>query len=180
MFIQGQHLFRNHFLKSLTRGSYRFLNSWKSLEICPVIFQTWKKSGKWRESLGKWSWFFLSQLQKVLYEHNVFLLVKSYSILPVHLQGIMKKALFLRLLGFYWSHFDNLESGKRKYCCGKKSGKSLEFWIQKSVQTLTSAHHTGMWYYSARTLFWQLSIDHNIDVHYQVKHRLYMPLTPCL
>ena len=30
--------------------------------------------------------------------------------------------------------------------------------------------------------FWQLSIDHNMDVHkdvrYQVKHRLYMPWTP--
>ena len=25
--------------------------------------------------------------------------------------------------------FDNLESGKRSYCFGKKSGKSLEFWI---------------------------------------------------
>ena len=25
--------------------------------------------------------------------------------------------------------------------------------------------------------FWQLSIGHNIDVHYQVKHRLYMPWT---
>ena len=30
--------------------------------------------------------------------------------------------------------------------------------------------------------FWQLSFDHNMDVHkgvhYQVKHRLYMPWTP--
>ena len=30
--------------------------------------------------------------------------------------------------------------------------------------------------------FWQLSLDHNMDVHkgvhYQVKHRLYMPWTP--
>ena len=32
--------------------------------------------------------------------------------------------------------FDNFESGKRNYCCGKKSGKSLEFWIQKSVRML--------------------------------------------
>ena len=31
--------------------------------------------------------------------------------------------------------------------------------------------------------FWQLSIDHNMDVHkdvhYQLKHRLYIPWTPC-
>ena len=33
--------------------------------------------------------------------------------------------------------FDNLESGKKKnYCFGKKSGKSLGFWIETSVQTL--------------------------------------------
>ena len=32
--------------------------------------------------------------------------------------------------------FDNLESGERYYSFGKKSGKSLEFWIQESVRTL--------------------------------------------
>ena len=40
--------------------------------------------------------------------------------------------------------FDNFESGKKKYCFGKKSGKSLEFWIQKSVRTLNGLrrqHH---------------------------------------
>ena len=34
--------------------------------------------------------------------------------------------------------FDNLESEKRNNCFGKKSAKSLEFWIQKSVRTLCS------------------------------------------
>ena len=29
--------------------------------------------------------------------------------------------------------------------------------------------------WSADTLFWQLSIDHNMDVYYQVKHRLQAP-----
>ena len=29
--------------------------------------------------------------------------------------------------------FDNLESGKKNYCFGKRSGKSLECWIIKSV-----------------------------------------------
>ena len=32
--------------------------------------------------------------------------------------------------------FNNLESGKINYCFGKKCGKSLEFWIQKSVRTM--------------------------------------------
>ena len=32
---------------------------------------------------------------------------------------------------------DNLESEKRNYCFGKNTGKSLEFWIEKSVRTLS-------------------------------------------
>ena len=32
--------------------------------------------------------------------------------------------------------FNNFESEKRNYCFGVKSGKSLEYWIQQSVQTL--------------------------------------------
>ena len=41
----------------------------------------------------------------------------------------MKKTLFLRFLRclLITDLFDNLESGKRNYCFGKKSGKSLEF-----------------------------------------------------
>ena len=34
--------------------------------------------------------------------------------------------------------FDNLESVKRIFCFGKKSGKSLEIWLQKFVRTLQS------------------------------------------
>ena len=60
-----------------------------------------------------------------------FVLVKSYSISPVCFQPtyIMKKSLFLRFLRslLITDLFDNLESGKRNYCFGKKSGKSLEF-----------------------------------------------------
>jgi len=32
-----------------------------------------------------------------------------------------------KLCSFIDHLFDNLESGERNYCCGKKSGKSLEF-----------------------------------------------------
>ena len=57
-----------------------------------------------------------------------FVLVKSYLISPVCLQPIMKKSLFLRFFKVSIDHsdlFDNLESGKRNYCFGKKSGKVL-------------------------------------------------------
>ena len=45
---------------SYWQGSYRVLNFWKSHGVCPAIFQTWKKSGKWRKSLEKWSMMVLS------------------------------------------------------------------------------------------------------------------------
>ena len=38
------------------------------------------------------------------------------------------------------------------------------------------ARNTVMWFWSADTLFWQLSIDHNMDAYYQVKHRLQAPI----
>ena len=71
-----------------------------------------------------------------------FVLVKSYSISPVCFQPtcIMKKSLFLRFLRslLITDLFDNLESGKRNYCFGKKSGKSLEFisWYLRKAFTV--------------------------------------------
>ena len=69
----------------------------------------------------------------------LFVFVKSYSISSVRLQRIMK-ALFLGIFrkrrSVLITRFDNLEVGKRNYCFGKKSGKSLELWIQKFVRTL--------------------------------------------
>ena len=68
----GNKLFTH--LKHLTKAQclYRVLNSWKSLDNCPAIFQTWKRYGKYRylksgitvKSLGV---FFFSKLQWVLY-----------------------------------------------------------------------------------------------------------------
>ena len=49
------------------QGSYRVLNSWKSQELCPAIFQTWKKSGKNRKK----SWAFW-QLQQLRYKWIFF------------------------------------------------------------------------------------------------------------
>ena len=54
-----------------------------------------------------------------------FVLVKSYSISSIHLQHVMKKALFLHFKVYVDHLFDNLKSGKRNYCFGKKSRKSL-------------------------------------------------------
>ena len=48
-----------------------------------------------------------------------------------------EKALFLLILrSLFIIYLKTHESGKRSYCFQKESGKSVEFWIQKSVQTL--------------------------------------------
>ena len=46
--------------------------------------------------------------------------------------------------------FDNLESGKKNYCFGKRSGKNLEFSVQKSLRTL----YVGFLVYSDTKYFY--------------------------
>ena len=66
-----------------------------------------------------------------------FVLGKSYAMSPLRLRHIMIIALFVPFSEVSIDNlFDNLESGKRNYYFGKKSGKRLEFWIQKSARTL--------------------------------------------
>ena len=60
----------------------------------------------------------------------------------------MKKYLFLLFLR---SLFKNLESEKRNYSFEKKSAKSVEFWIQKSVRTLNK-HFSSFICYRERAL----------------------------
>ena len=90
------------------------IESW-SLEkflklICPAFLRLGKSLEKWWRVLS----FFQSYNQSALYVF-FFVLVKSYSVSPVHLQCIMKKALFLHCLRtLLITYFDNLESGKRK------------------------------------------------------------------
>ena len=79
-------------------------------EICPAIFQTWKKSGNWRLSVEKWlkvlSFFWSDKISLikhlVLYKWNfVHFGQISNSFLPVCVQRIMKRlcsCVFLRSL----------------------------------------------------------------------------------
>ena len=84
--------------------------------------------------------FFKATTSALVISEILFVLVKSYSISPIRLQRFMKKALFLRFLekrrNVLITRFDNLEDGERNCCFGKKSGKSLELWIQTFVRTL--------------------------------------------
>ena len=59
------------------------------------------------------------------------MLVKSYSVLPIVLQCIMKKDLFWHFLRslLIMTYLITLNLERAGFCFGKKSGKSLEFWI---------------------------------------------------
>ena len=108
--------------------------------VCTCNLMDWNTL---RKTQGSYNWilkkslsnfpdlkfFFQSYNNKCLISENFFVLVKSYSISPVCLQPIMKKALFLSFLKSLLTTdlSDNLESGKRNYCLGKRSGKSIEF-----------------------------------------------------
>ena len=84
----------------------------KSLETFSAIFQTWK--------------FFSKLQQQVPYKWKFFRFgYKSYSILPVYMFAAYHEKSFVVLLTMDLSN--NLESGKRNYCLGKRSGKSIEF-----------------------------------------------------
>ena len=76
------------------QGSYRVLNSWKSLEICPVIFQT-RKSLENRDDVRKRmkkSWVFFQRYNKCFISEFFFVFVKSYLSLLICLQHTTKKA----------------------------------------------------------------------------------------
>ena len=79
------------------QGSYRVLNFWKSLEICPVIFQT-RKSLENRDEVRKGmkkSWAFFQRYNKCFISDVFFVFVKSYLSLLICLQHTTKKLLFL-------------------------------------------------------------------------------------
>ena len=123
---------------SIQTGCVQSLEFLKVLKFTPSFSRPGKslENGDKVWKHGKKSWFFFQSYRKCVISRIFFVLVKSYSISSVRLH-IIKKALFLCFFkGLYWPpEFGNLESGNRKYCFGKKSGKSLEFWIPKSVQT---------------------------------------------
>ena len=79
--------------------------------------KVWKMEIKSGKMVKKF--FFFSKLQQVV----VVVFFRFGSISPVRLHRIMKEALFLRFLR-------SLLITKRNYYFGKKSGKSLEFWIK--------------------------------------------------
>ena len=113
-------------IQTSIKGSYGVLNSWKSLEVCPAIFQTWKKSGKMLKSLE--FFFFFSNLQQELYKWFFFSfwsnLIQSSPYVFTASWKIFVPAFFKVCINHL---FDNLESGKRNHCFGKKVSKKS--WI---------------------------------------------------
>ena len=94
---------------ALSRVSCRVLNSWKSLEICPAIFQTWKIELKSRKMMK--SHEFVSKLHQALY---VILFLFWSNLIQFHLFAVHHEKSFVRALckASVDHLFDNLESGK--------------------------------------------------------------------
>ena len=110
--------------------SLEFLkNSWNVPSNFSDLEKVWKIEMKSWKMIKSLKGFFL-KAPSGAFQVKFFCLVKSYSILPVRLQRIMKKALFLRFFNVSTDHlqvFDNCESGKWNYCFGKSLGKVLNF-----------------------------------------------------
>ena len=105
--------------------------AWNLPSNFPDLEKVWKTEKKPGKKIVK---RFFWKLQQVLYKWNFFLLVKSYSILPVHvrLQRIVDKALFLLFLRSLLRTYLITLSLEREILFWKKCGKK----IQKSVQSL--------------------------------------------
>ena len=69
----------------------------------------------------------------------------------------MKKALFLSFLRSLLTTdlSDNLESGKRNYCLGKRSGKSIEFifWYMVKARTVVEKRISSGFYKDTHATF---------------------------
>ena len=87
-----------------------------------------------------WNW----NLKLLVLRNFFFVLFKCYSIFSVCLQRTMKKAAFFKVSIDHL--FKNPESRKRNCCFEKKSGKSVEFWIQKSVRTPNKLFSSFIYY----------------------------------
>ena len=77
------------------------LNSWKILEMCPAIFQTWKNPRN-----GKKSWvYFLSKLQQLLYK-LIFSFWSNLNQSRAETCSVSRKKLCSCIFGgLYWSPF---------------------------------------------------------------------------
>ena len=86
------------------------LNSRKTLEMCPAIFQTWKNPKN-----GKKSWvYFLSKLQHNCFINEFFLFWSNLNQSRMDTCSASWKKLCFCIFGVSIEHlFDNLESGKR-------------------------------------------------------------------
>ena len=111
-----------------------------SLEL--LFAQQFSRPGKrlqngdkvWTNGKKNWVFLFFKAATSALEVNFCF---SFWSNLARLFAAYLKKAFFFFVFKVSTDHlFDNLESEKRNNCFGKKSGKRLGFWIQKSARTL--------------------------------------------
>ena len=122
------HLFYAGFVKSL-----EFVKkAWNLLSNFPDLEKVWKIEVKSRKNGKKSLSLFYLELQQALYKWNFcrfsLIVFNLARMLAAHHERSFVAAFFKVSLDHL---LDNLASEKRYYSFGTKSGKSLEFWIQK-------------------------------------------------
>ena len=107
--------------------SLEFLKkSWNFPSNFPELEKVWKMAIKSLKN-GKKSWVFFLFFSLFHFGQILFNLARLFA---THHENSFAPAWSIDHL------FGNLVSEKRTFCFGIKSGKSLEFWIPKSVRTL--------------------------------------------
>ena len=97
----------------------------------------------------------------MFYRWFFFRLVKSYSISSILLHCIVKNLWSCAFSGLYYLITWSLE--KEIIVLEKKSRKSLEFWIQKSVRSLSIVNMANKWF-----CWWQGKAFMSVSVQWQV------------
>ena len=112
-------------LKKVLKFGQQFSRPRKSLKNGDKVWKTVKSLEFFFLQLQKWNLFCFGQ---ILFNLDLMF--------AVHSEKNFIPAFFKKWKVCIDHLFDNLESGKINYCLEKKCGKSLEFWIQKSVPTM--------------------------------------------
>ena len=137
-------------------GFVQSLEFWKNSWNVPSNFPDLEKV------LG----FFFWRLQQVLYKWNFFCFVKSYSILPVHLQHIMKKALllhFLRSLLIAYKYLITVSLENETIVLEKVWKKSWFFYpkICTNPESTSPLKHSNLYLCPCYRIYWWLNVNKN-------------------
>ena len=159
MLILQYHIQNTNIQKGFVRSLEFLKKSWS----LPSNFPDLEKSGKMLKSLE--FFFSFSKLQQEIYKWFFFFRFGQILFNLVHTFSLHReKSLFLRFLrSVLITYLITWCLGKEIIVLEKKSRKSLEFWIRKSVRTLSTVKMANKWF-----CWWQGKSFMSVSVLWQV------------